>query len=207
MTENNSGRIERLGLFGGTFAPPHLGHINALRVLLKNVKLDRVLVMPTYMSPHKSRDAADTPEQRFRMCKSAFSGISGVEVSDFEIKKGGISYTAETLEHLKTEQNKIFLLCGSDMFLTLDKWYHSREIFEKAAIVCIPRYSGDRAELDKKREEYENNYKAEIIFAGENPLEMSSTEVREAILGGEKLEKYLPAGVIEIIKKEKLYLK
>ncbi len=207
MTENYSGRIERLGLFGGTFAPPHLGHINALRVMLENVELDKVLIMPTYIPPHKSRDAADTPEQRFLMCKAAFSGFSGVEVSDFEIKKGGISYTAETLEHLKNENNKIFLLCGSDMFLTLDKWYHSREIFEKAAIVCVPRYSGDRAMLEEKRDDYVSNYKAEVIFAGENPLEMSSTEVREAILRGENLDKYLPAGVIEIIKKEKLYLK
>ena len=148
----------RTGLFGGTFAPPHLGHVHAVETILRSAGLDEVIVMPTATPPHKIRSGGDTPEQRLEMCRAAFEFLEGVWVSDFEIMKGGVSYTVQTLEHFaETEpEREIHLICGTDMFLTLDKWYRAADIFRLAKMICIPR---DDTELTTA-----HNYYIHIIF-------------------------------------------
>ena len=196
---------ERIGLFGGTFAPPHNGHVRAVKLFLRHVRLDKVIVMPTAIPPHKVKTSADTPEQRLKMCKAAFEGINKVEVSSYEIDKGGKSYTVETLEHLTKEDRTIFMLCGGDMFRSLPTWYQAEIIFSRATIVAVPRSAGELGEMKKLRDEYTEKYSAKIRIIGTNPLELSSTEIREKIEGGEDISKILPRDVIEIIKKENLY--
>ncbi len=198
---------ERIGLFGGTFAPPHKGHIHAVKAMHEFLSPDRIIVMPTYIPPHKQKLSIDTPEQRLRMCKAAFGGIPHTEISDYEISKGGLSYTAITLEHLKTSENEICLLCGSDMFLSLENWYHSAEIFSMADVAVVPRFNDDMDSLLSKKTYYERKYSSEISIIGTDPTEMSSTEIRDAVKNGLNLDKYLTKEVIEIIEKEKLYLR
>lgn len=198
-------RIERIGLFGGTFAPPHKGHIYAAKTMLESISLDRLLIMPAYIPPHKQKKGIDTPEQRFAMCEAAFGGLPKTSISDFEISKGGISYTVETLEHLKNSGNEIFLLCGSDMFMTLENWYRSRDIFKMAKIAAVPRYSDDMSKLIGKKSLYEEKYGAQVCLIDANPFELSSTEIREAVGEGKALTPYLSDEVIEIIKNQNLY--
>jgi len=121
--------MEKIGLYGGTFAPPHLGHVHAARAFLRAIPVDRLLIMPTFQPPHKAKAAGDTPEVRLEMCRAAFGDIPGIEVSDYEIAKADVSYTVQTLRHLTAENREIYLLCGTDMFLTLEKWYQAEEIF------------------------------------------------------------------------------
>ncbi len=196
---------ERIGLFGGTFAPPHKGHIHAAETMLECLSPDRLIIMPTFIPPHKQKMSLDTPEQRLSMCKAAFGTLPRTEISDYEITKGGVSYTAITLEHLKTDGNEICLLCGSDMFLSLESWYHSADIFAMADVAVVPRYSDDVSALEEKKAYYKSKYSSEIFIIGKDPFEMSSTEIREAVKTGKNLEKYLTDDVIDIIKKEKLY--
>lgn len=196
---------ERIGLFGGTFAPPHKGHIHAAETMLEYLDPDRLIIMPTFIPPHKQKISIDTPSQRLEMCVSAFGKLPKTEISDYEIKKCGVSYTVLTLEHLKTDENEICLLCGSDMFMSLETWYRADDIFKMADIAVVPRYSDDRAMLESKKTEYESKYGSKIFLIGEDPFEMSSTEIREAVKNGDSLEKYLSDGVAEIIRKEKLY--
>ncbi len=198
---------ERIGLFGGTFAPPHKGHIHAVKAMHEFLSPDRIIVMPTYIPPHKQKLSIDTPEQRLRMCKAAFGGIPHTEISDYEVSKGGLSYTAITLEHLKTSENEICLLCGSDMFLSLENWYHSAEIFSMVDVAVVPRFNDDMDSLLSKKTYYERKYSSEISIIGTDPTEMSSTEIRDAVKNGLNLDKYLTKEVIEIIEKEKLYLR
>ena len=101
--------MEKIGLYGGTFAPPHLGHVHAARAFLRAIPVDRLLVMPTFQPPHKAKAAGDTPEVRLEMCRAAFAGIPGVEVSDYEITKADVSYTVQTLRHLTAENREIYL--------------------------------------------------------------------------------------------------
>lgn len=198
---------QRIALFGGTFAPPHLGHVHAVKTLSEHIDVDRIIIMPTFMPPHKVKVKGDTPELRLEMCRAAFGSIDKAYVSDYEIERGGVSYTVHTLEHLTSEFENadIFLLCGTDMFLTLNSWFRAERIFSLARIVCIPRYSENIDFLNVKKQEYEDEFGAEISIIGSDPFEVSSTEIRCLITEGEDLSEYLPSGVIEIIRREKLY--
>ncbi|MBQ7383817.1 MAG: nicotinate-nicotinamide nucleotide adenylyltransferase, partial [Clostridia bacterium] len=112
----------RVGIYGGTFAPVHNGHVESAVAFMRQMKLDYLYVIPTCLPPHKEVDFADSPETRLRMCELAFSGIDGIIVSDMEIRRGGKSYTYDTLKELSGEDKKLFLLCGTDMVLTFDTW-------------------------------------------------------------------------------------
>ena len=197
----------RTGLFGGTFAPPHLGHVHAVETILRHAGLDEILVMPTAVPPHKVKAKGDTPELRLEMCRAAFGGLGRVIVSDYEIKKGGISYTVQTLEHFAENEpeREIHLVCGTDMFLTLDKWFRAADIFRLAKIICIPRDRTELAVLTEKQAEYAENYHAETQILDVEPIDMSSTEIRRRIESGESLDAFLPDAVTEIIKREGLY--
>lgn len=197
----------KTGLFGGTFAPPHLGHVHAVETILRHAGLDEILVMPTAVPPHKVKAKGDTPGLRLEMCRAAFGTLDRVTVSDYEIRKGGISYTVQTLEHFAENEpeREIHLVCGTDMFLTLDKWFRAADIFRLAKIICIPRDRTDLAVLTEKQAEYAETYRAETQILDVEPIDMSSTEIRRRIENGEDLDAFLPSAVTEIIKRENLY--
>lgn len=197
----------KTGLFGGTFAPPHLGHVHAVETLLRFAGLDEILVMPTAVPPHKAKAKGDTPALRFEMCKAAFENLDRVFVSDYEIQKGGVSYTVQTLEHFAKNEpwRKMYLVCGTDMFLTLDKWYRADDIFRLADIICIPRDCTERDILLKKQNEYSALYGSRSTVFDVEPIDISSTEIRHRIECGEDIFALLPPAVTEIIKREKLY--
>lgn len=197
----------KTGLFGGTFAPPHLGHIHAVEAILSQTELDEVIVMPTAVPPHKQKKGDDTPELRLEMCRAAFGDMQSVTVSEYEIMRGGVSYTVNTLEHLTSCEpwRELYLVCGTDMFLTLDKWYRADEIFRLAHILCIPRDETEHTVLEERRREYEERYGAEARILDVCPMDISSTEVRGRIERGEDTTELLPPAVDLIIKREGLY--
>lgn len=198
---------EKIVLFGGTFAPPHLGHVHAVETVLSELDFDRLIIMPTAIPPHKIKAGGDTPKVRLEMCRSAFGNLPKTEISSYEIEKGGVSYTVNTLEYLRTEDNHIYLLCGSDMFLTLDTWFQAERIFKLASIVCVPRYDESFDKLMEKKKSYEKLFSADIEIIGADPFVASSTEIRKRIESRADLTGLLPDGVIEIINREKLYMK
>ena len=136
MTVANPFGMRRIGIYGGTFAPPHNGHVAAARAFLSQMRLDYLYVIPAFLPPHKRLDFIDDPADRLRMCELAFGGIEGVIVSDAEQRRGGKSYTVDTLRELSAPDTRLFLLCGTDMMLTLDTWHEAPEIFR----LCYPIY-------------------------------------------------------------------
>ena len=200
--------MKKLGLYGGTFSPPHLGHTHALELFIEEEKPDRVLVMPTYMPPHKMRAESTSCEDRLAMAKLAFAHLSAVEISDWEIAHGGKSYTAVTLLALAKHGWRIAFLCGTDMFLTLEEWYSPKKIFELADIVCMPREEDGAIDtLEKKAALYREKYGATVRILKRAPRELSSTEVRRCISEGseEKLGGMLAPEVWAYIKEKGLY--
>ena len=203
--------MERLGIFGGTFAPPHMGHVRAAEAFLRAVNPAgcgdrlRLLVMPTATPPHKQKAAGDTPEDRLHMCRAAFGSLPDTEVSDYEIRRGGVSYTVLTLEHFAAENRELWLLCGSDMFLTLDRWYRAEDILRLARIAGISRGTEEFRILDRKRMEYEERTGRPVLLLRDEPFPMSSTEIRRRIGAGEDLCGLLPPGVIDIVRRDHLY--
>ena len=202
----------RIGIYGGTFSPPHIGHISAAKAFLKEIKPDSLLIMPTFTPPHKVAYDID-PLHRMNMAKLAFSAGEGfgdsVTVCDFELNKKDVSYTYQTLEHFASCDAELYFLCGTDMFLTLDKWKNPDIIFKLSTIVLALR-EDITEEISEKislaKDFYEKNYSAKIIVLKNRPITVSSSELRSAILSGEDASAFLTKPVYDYIKNNKLYL-
>ena len=198
----------RVGIYGGTFAPIHNGHVRAAKAFMEQMKLDYLFIIPTYMPPHKQIDESDDPLYRLRMCELAFEDTDGVIISDCEIARGGKSYTYDTLCELQRPNTRLFLLCGTDMVLSFDKWYRFEDIFK----MCYPVYV--RRENDamlgnmlvSKIQEYYRKYGVMFRRVITDPIEVSSTEVRRAVAAGEDISDLVPPSVERFIKENRLYL-
>ncbi len=197
----------RVGIYGGTFAPIHNGHVAAAKAFMEQMKLDYLFVIPAYLPPHKQIDESDDPLYRMRMCELAFEGVDGVVISDVEISRGGKSYTYDTLKELQRPDTRLFLLCGTDMVLTFDRWYRFEDIFK----MCYPTYvrREDDPILTKrivaKIGEYYEKYGVMFRRIVTAPIELSSTEIRSAVRQGKDISAMVPQGVARFIREHGLY--
>ena len=199
--------MRKIGIFGGTFNPPHLGHVKAAESFNSTLPLDELLIIPDFLPPHKSLSGNVSAEDRLNMCRLAFSHISGVTVSDMEIKRGGKSYTAITLNELANPECELYFLCGTDMFLTLEEWYHPEEIF-RLANICVVRRESDSlltSAIEECREKYIEKYGAKIFLIDSEVLEISSTDLREALSNKDSALEYISKSVIDYIFEKGLY--
>lgn len=197
----------KLGVFGGTFSPPHKGHVAAAACFKETFGLDRLLIVPAAVAPNKEGKDVLPALHRVAMCRLAFDGIPSCEVSEIELARGGTSYTYLTLAELSSPDVELYLLMGSDMFLTLGSWRRPEEILRLATVVVAGRVNdpGTLREMEKTREELLSEYGGKIAFL-ENPVvEVSSTFLRAKIAAGEDTGNWLTAPVREYIEKEKLY--
>ena len=198
----------RVGIYGGTFAPIHNGHVLAAKAFMEQMKLDYLFVIPTCLPPHKQIDFSDDPMYRLRMCELAFEGTDGVVISDTEIKRGGRSYTYDTLMELTRPNTRLFLMCGTDMVLTFDTWYRFEDILK----LCYPVYV--RRENDPimtkrivdKITEYYNKYGVMFRRIVTEPIDISSTQIRRMVAEGKDISHLVPAGVDRFIRENRLYL-
>ena len=199
--------MERIGIYGGTFNPPHIGHIRAAREAVRALELDKLLVIPDRIAPHKElpEDSA-TPEQRLQMLRLALGDDSKIEVSDIELRREGKSYTYETVESLRTlyPDAQLVLLMGTDMFLTFHEWRYPERILAQAALGVF--YRGDRGEkaaIDARKAEMEDA--GHRIYLVQNEIvEISSTNLRRMLVF-QCAAPFLPDGVGDYIRDNGLY--
>lgn len=200
--------MKRTGIFGGTFSPPHIGHVKAARAFVEEMQLDELLVIPTFISPHKEMSTGATVDQRLAMTALAFENLPKTSVSGIEIRRAGKSYTSDTLRELSDGDRKLFLYCGTDMLLTLSQW-HEPEVIFRLAVVCYQRREQDphtEQEILAKIKEYKEKYHADIRQIHGEVFEISSTQIREHIQSGKPLDGLCPAAVSQYILSEGLYL-
>ncbi len=197
----------KIAIYGGTFNPPHIGHIRAAESFMNAISADELLIVPTLIPPHKVEYSGCDPMHRLKMCQLAFSHISHAEVSDIEIRRGGKSYTYMTLQEISADERELYFLCGTDMLLTMDTWKCPEIIFALSKICYIQRECDSRisAKIHDKIDFYKRKYGAEIIKIDAEAFEISSTYIREAIKTGEDISCFLSAPVYEYIKKVRLY--
>lgn len=198
-----------LAIYGGTFAPVHIGHVHAARAFFEAVKPDKLLIIPTLIPPHKQITFKDNPYDRLEMLKLAFENEpyygEKIVISDYELTAPPPSYTVNTLRHFSAPDTHITFLVGTDMFLTLDKWKNPEEIFRLCTIAFMKREADttNNALIDEKLTIYRNKYNADIIIIDTPPIEVSSTDMR---LGDDTaMKKYLPEAVYRYIKEHGLY--
>ena len=199
----------RVGIFGGTFAPIHNGHVAAAKAFMEQMKLDYLYIIPTCIPPHKQIDSSDDPHYRIKMCELAFADTDGVVVSDIEIKRGGKSYTYDTLTELSRPDTRLFFMCGTDMVLTFDTWYRYEDILKLCYPVYIRRENDPilRARIISKITEYYEKYGVMFRRIVTEPIEISSTEIRRRAAKGEDISSLVPKRVADFIIENRLYLK
>ncbi len=194
----------RLGIYGGSFNPFHNGHKLSAETFVEEAKLDKLLIMPAFVPPHKRLSDGDDPYHRLNMLKNVFRDPR-IEISDYEIEKKGVSYTYQTLEYFSEFCDELYFLLGTDMLLSLDRWKNPNVIFSLCTIVCLVREKTENAMVAEKKTEYEKKYGARIMLPKYSPIELSSTEVRERLEKGENIDGLVPKTVAEYIKKYGLY--
>ena len=197
----------KTGIYGGTFNPIHKGHLHIVEAFRKGLGLDRVLLIPTRVPPHKAAPDLASPQDRFAMCQLAIQGQPWLELSDMEMRREGKSYTAETLEGLSAlyPQDQFYLLMGEDMFLTLGRWYRPETIFSLASVCTAPRSVHGMDALREKALEYTGTFHARCFLDHIPYLPISSTQVRQAVARGEDAASLVPEAVARYIRERGLY--
>ena len=204
---SKAGNPLKIALFGGSFDPIHTGHVRLALEFAERLKLDKVLLMPTYVPPHKLRPDMAPAADRLEMCRLAALDAPVLDVSDLEIGRGGASFTADTLEtlHGQYPDARWYLITGADMFLTIGTWWRYEDIFTLATLCTAPRDGATIAELTA--------YAAELEAAGATcvvediPLTpVSSTDIRRRLAEGRAVDDLVPPRVAAYIREKGLYL-
>ncbi len=170
-------------MFGGTFDPPHKGHRHLMDGALQQEQFDRVFLIPSYIPPHKDHRPSLSFEARRELLLDRFGGISGLEVLDIEQKRGGKSYTIDTVTALQAQypEDTFYFLIGSDMFLCFDRWYCADQLLSKLILVVGSREAGDRPQLEAKKKELESRFNCKgIILCNIEAVVCASSALRGA---------------------------
>ena len=190
----------RLGLLGGTFDPPHLGHLAAARTVREGLGLDRVDLLPAHDPWQKTRDGRRiTPAPvRLRMVRALVGATEGLGVNDREISRGGVTYTIDTLEEIRREAGdvEIFLIMGADTASRFDSWHRHGEVAALSTLVVVNR---------GREEQVVPSGAVRVEFVQMEPVDVSSTAVRDAVAGGRDVTALVGTGVARIITEDNLY--
>lgn len=194
----------RTGILGGTFNPPHLGHLHAAQLAHDALKLDRVLFIPTNIPPHKTLPQnTASPEARCEMVRLLTADTPWAQLDTMEIDRGGASYTVDTLRALHERgEDDLHLIIGTDMLLSFDKiWRAPDEIARLAALSVCARENEDWDALERKAELLRETLGATVELVRGDSLTISSTELRQ---GGD-LHRFTAPGVASFIEQQHLY--
>ncbi len=195
--------MEKIAIFGGTFDPVHSEHVSLVKSAITELGLDKIIVMPTFVSPHKTTKSAPS-EHRLNMLRLAFRDIEKVLVSDFEILKEGTSYTYQTVEHFYNKDTTLYFLVGGDMLLDFKKWKNPDRILGSATLAVFGR---DSVEVDyqKEQEYFKKTFNKEFVRLNYQGKDYSSTKIRTYFRLGLSLGDLMPTPVCEYVVKNKVY--
>lgn len=194
----------KLGIFGGTFNPPHIGHLRLVEAVADELSLDRVLIIPAAIPPHKNAPDLADGEDRLMMCRLTFGADRRFEVSDTELRRHGRSYTYDTLCEIREQypEDEIFLIVGSDMLETFDRWYRYRDILSMCTLCAAARERDFSLNLEKvfSKEELKK-----VRFINIDVTEVSSTQIRRLISEGGCAGDFLTCETAQYIEQRGLY--
>lgn len=199
--------MSRIGVFGGTFNPPHKAHLRLAETAAEAAGLDRVLVIPAFVPPHKAVQQLLSVEDRMELCRLTFCGEK-FEVSDLEIRREGKSYTVETLESLRMlyPGDELFLIIGSDMLLSFDKWYRYEDILRMASLCVMTRETKvSSGKLKSFCEDTLGLSKERFMILDCEAVELSSTEIRKHLEAEESISEKVTAAAGEYIEEKGLF--
>lgn len=197
---------KKLVFFGGTFDPPHLEHVNAVRHVEKEIKPEKIIIMPTFIPPHKKTFLSASPSQRLAMCREAFKGIKGAEVSSLEIDQKGKSYSYLTMQKLKKAypDYQILFLMGTDMLSSFSKWKNPCEILKIATpLLCVR--SGEGVGKKQSVASFKKQFGVDIEVLEYEGKELSSTDIKIEKMFLSDVSHMVGNGVNQLIDRFSLY--
>ena len=174
----------KLGIYGGTFNPPHIGHVRAVSAAIMQLKLDLLLIVPAGIPPHKALPPGSPDmDERMALASLSFAGLPGTIVTDLELKKEGVSYTAETLDTVRAMYPgyEYFLIMGADMFLSLETWRDVGRLLNYVTPAVLSRNDGDAREINDYAEQLYKKQNTKTVIIENDVTEISSTELREQL--------------------------
>ena len=175
--------MKRIGIYGGTFNPPHLGHFRVAQTAFSALSLDALYVIPAYEAPNKQGVACTPGEHRLQLLRLCFADAPRVTVSDCELQRGGVSYTVETVEQLKQEHPdaELVLLLGTDSFLSFEKWHRWEQLAQMVTIAVFARgQKNEKSEILEQKAKLEEKG-AKICMVEYNVLPLSSSDIRRML--------------------------
>jgi nicotinate-nucleotide adenylyltransferase len=190
----------RIGVLGGSFDPPHNGHLLAAGDAFDALSFDRLVFVPTATQPLKAGQTVASPAQRLAMVRALVDGDPRFDVSTIEIDRGGLSYTVDTLTALSEQwpQAELFWLVGADAIETFPKWREPKRIAELATIVVLRR-------ADEGMSQKLESVPGSPRMVSSRRIDISSTEIRERVRAGKSIRGFVPDAVAELIAAERLY--
>lgn len=194
-----------IGIYGGSFNPVHKGHTHLAESAVKDFGLDMVYFVPSGISPHRSGKEYVSGEDRLEMLRLATSGKPFFRVSDYELRNERVSYSVYTVRHFRRKfpDDRLFLMVGSDMLLSFDKWYCFKEILSEVTLTVVSRKAGDLDSLKQKAVEL--SIYGEILISDALPEVVSSTEIRKNFRKNYDSACYLDKNVVQYIRLKGLY--
>jgi nicotinate-nucleotide adenylyltransferase len=210
--------VARIGILGGSFNPPHLGHLALARHAREQLGLERVVLMPLHTPAHKPGGEDPGPEHRLEMCRLAAASEPGVDACALEIERGGPSYTADTLSeiHASHPEAELTFIVGADTARTLPSWRDPERVLALARLAVAPRPGTDGAEVlealrgivpaaDRAVGEARRSGSAEVVFLTGEPVAASSSLARERIASGRPVDDLLAGAVSAYVAEHGLY--
>jgi len=192
----------RVCLYGGTFDPPHNGHLAIAEQCQGMLKIDRILFIPAFLAPHKTNIKTSSVKDRLAMLKLAIQPYTGFEISELEIDRKGISYSIDTISQIKKDlrltSDNLFFLIGADSLAELHTWRQPKRILGESRIVVAarPHYSVEDMPVD---------YRNEVEILSNSLIDISSTEIRQKVYSHESIRHLVPESVLDYIDHCKLY--
>jgi nicotinate-nucleotide adenylyltransferase len=187
-----------IGIFGGTFDPIHNGHLITAQYVLEKRNLEKIIFIPCNISPHKQDILSSAPLHRLQMLKIAIEKFNHFEFSDYEIKKGDLSYTLDTIRKISKDYDNLELIIGYDQLIAFDKWYQPDQIINVAKLVVLKRVIEKEVKIFHK-------YFGEAIYLETPTIEISATEIRNRVSVGKPIDALVPEKVKEYIYAFELY--
>ena len=199
--------MKRYGMMGGTFNPIHLAHLYIAYEAKETLNLDKIIFMVAGNPPHKKDSEVIDSEYRYNMVQKAIEGYEGFEISDYEIKKNGYSYTYETLQYLKMQNDDvdIFFIAGADSLIDIEKWKNPDLILKNCIFVVFNRGEYNKSILEEQRLKLKKKYNAKIEILNISNIDISSSMIRERIANEKRVDFFLPQEVNNYIRKNKIY--
>jgi len=199
--------VARVGILGGTFNPPHLAHLVCASEAAWQLQLDRVLLTPVALAPHKDTAAVDPGlEERLRLCRLALQDDERLDVCDLEIRRGGPSYTVDTLRelHARTPEDDLTFILGGDIALGLPSWHEPEAVLALATLAVAERSGAERRDVAARLKESFPGFEPPRFFDMPR-LDISSSQIRRRIAEGRSIRYLVPDPVAEHIARERLY--